>query len=119
MMIYVAGKFSAETRADVEANIRAAVSVGLEVARVGAFPVIPHANTAHPEFEYLQPYRFWIDGTRILCRACDALITVPGWESSSGAKFEVSDMYDRGKPVFHSIEELDAWLSGRAGRRWP
>lgn len=110
-IIYVAGRFSAPTREGVEANILAAVDVALDVARTGGFPITPHANTAHPLFENLQPYSFWIEGTAELLRRSDALITVPGWEASSGARGEVELAHRLGKPVFHSIEELKLWLT--------
>ncbi len=113
-MIYVAGRFSAPTRAGVEANIAAAVAVGLEVARLGACPWIPHANMAHPDFEFVQTYQFWIAATARQLQLCDALITVPGWEASGGARGEVGMALRRGMLVFHSIDELREWLAWRA-----
>lgn len=115
ILVYVAGPFSAPTREGVEANIRRAVDLGVEVAKLGAFPVIPHANTADPRFEHVQPYQFWIDATMAMLRTCDALITVPGWEKSSGARGEVEWMKRartvRGRSVvFHSIEALERHL---------
>jgi hypothetical protein len=62
-IVYIAGPFSGATRADVERNIASAELAGLAVARMGAFPFIPHANTRHPAFEEAQPYDFWIAGT--------------------------------------------------------
>jgi hypothetical protein len=67
-LVYIAGPFSAPTREGVEANIAAAVQVGLDVAALGACPVVPHSNTAHPEFELLQGYEFWIAATKRKCR---------------------------------------------------
>jgi hypothetical protein len=67
-LVYVAGPFSGkgatreEQRADTELKIKRAEALGLKVARLGAYPVIPHCNTSHPEFEDVQPYQFWIDG---------------------------------------------------------
>jgi hypothetical protein len=110
ILVYVAGPFSAPTREGVEANIDAAVELGLRVAEIGLYPVIPHANTRHPAFEKLQPYKFWIEGTvTLMRRACDALILVPKWENSTGATEERADMIVRGKPVFETIEDLDEW----------
>lgn len=111
-LIYVAGRFSGMDRACVERNIEAATQVGLQVAAAGAMPVIPHANTQHPEFETLQPYEFWIAGTMALLERCDALITVPGWEASKGACGEVKRATELGMPRFGSVEELKQWLEG-------
>jgi hypothetical protein len=113
-MVYVAGKFSAKTRDGVEANIAAAVSCSLEVAKAGGFPVCPHANTAHPDFERVQPYPFWIEGTLLLMLACDALFMVPGWEQSSGARGERERAIAEGMHVFDSIDALKAWLAGQS-----
>jgi len=76
-LVYVAGPFSGPTRNVVEANIRRAVEVGLEVAKAGFMPVVPHANTADPEYEKVQPYEFWIEGTTALLLLCDAMVVVP------------------------------------------
>lgn len=111
-LIYVAGKFSDKTRADVEANILAAELVGVEVARAGFWPVIPHANTAHPEFESVQPYQFWIAATLELLRRCDAIVMVPGWQDSSGARGELSEALRLGKPAFMSVADLEGWYCG-------
>ena len=108
-LIYVAGPFSAPTREGVEANIARAVRLGLEVARIGCMPVIPHANTAHPDFEMLQPYQFWIDGTIELLRRCHAVILTENWEISSGARAEKADAESRGQPVFFTVAELEKW----------
>ena len=109
-LIYIAGRFSGPTRADVERNIVTATHVGLEVARAGAMPVIPHSMTAHPDFERVQPYEFWIEGTLRQLDSCDAVMCVPGWETSKGAMFEVARAITRKMPVFERIEELKAWL---------
>jgi Domain of unknown function (DUF4406) len=110
-LVYVAGPFTGATRDAVEANIAAAVETGLEVARIGACPVIPHSNTAHPTFEDLQDYEWWIDATAKMLTKCDALITTPNWEHSRGARGEVLLARERGIPVFHSLSDLKAWLS--------
>lgn len=89
-----------------------AVDLGIDVARLGCYPVIPHANTAHPLFEKIQPYQFWIEGTiELMRRACDAMILVPKWETSSGARQERGDMLLRRKPVFETIDALREWCS--------
>ena len=122
IIVYVAGPFSSKAerlwgelegdfqrrqRADTEQHIKRAVDLGIEVAKLGFYPFIPHANTAAPEFEKIQPYQFWIDGTiELMRRACNAMIMVSGWETSNGATAERADMLLRGKPVFESLDEL-------------
>lgn len=112
-LVYVGGPFSGKTRADVEENIRRAVLLGVEVAKLGVLPVIPHANTSAPAFEEVQGYEFWIAATMELLRRCDAIILTPDWERSSGARGEKADAESRGQPVFHTLEELKAWVDLR------
>jgi hypothetical protein len=113
-LIYVAGKFTAPDRAGVQRNIAAAVAIGLEIARLGAMPVIPHANTSHPNFEAIQPYMFWIDGTLELLRRSDACVMVPGWEESNGAKGERAEAHRLGIPVFDTIAEFAESIGRRS-----
>ncbi len=109
-LIYVAGRFSAPTREGVEANIHAAALVGLEVAKLGACPVVPHSNTSLPEYEDVQPYQFWIEATMEMLRRCNGVVLVPGWEESSGARGEVAEAQRLGLPVFRTLAELEHWL---------
>lgn len=110
-LVYIAGPYTGATREAVEANISAAVDVGLEVAKLGASPVIPHSNTSHPQFEELQDYEFWLAATAKLLTRCDALLTTANWEQSRGARGEVLLARERGIPVFHTLGDLRAWLS--------
>ena len=51
LLIYVAGPYRAPTAWQREQNIHRAREVGVMLARAGAYPVIPHANTAHLDGE--------------------------------------------------------------------
>ncbi len=112
ILVYVAGPFTAGHGRTVAQNVYAAELCGLEVARLGAMPVIPHANTSFPDFERVQPYQFWIDGTMALLRVCRAVYLVPTWRESSGARGEVADADARGIPVFDQKTQLECWLVG-------
>lgn len=117
VLVYIAGPFSGADRTIVEANIRRAALRGLEVAKLGACPIVPHSNTSLPEYEHVQPYQFWITATLEMLRRCDALLTVPGWELSSGARGEVVHMIGRGKPIFHDLISLGDWLNAKTRDR--
>jgi hypothetical protein len=110
-MVYCAGPFSGKTRADVEANIRRAELLGLEVAKLGACPWIPHANTQMAEFEHVQPYTFWIEATLMQMRVCDAVVFTSDWERSSGARGEHAEAERLGMPIFYDVESLGKWLN--------
>lgn len=113
-VVYVAGPYSAKTREGVEANIRRAELLGLEVAKLGACPLIPHTNTSAPEFEAAQPYTFWIDATAELLRRCDAVIFTPDWGQSSGARGENLLAAELLMPMFYTMEALADWLKRMA-----
>ena len=100
LVVYVAGKFSGATRADVEANIAAAVALGVEVARAGHIPVIPHSNTGAPEFCDVQGYEWWCAATMELLRRSDAVCLVSNWIDSPGARAEAQQALWSWKPVW-------------------
>src|SRR5262245_31906922 len=114
ILVYVVGPFSAPTRAGVEANIDRAERVGLELARLGYFPIIPHTNTRHPEFSKAQEYGFWVAGYLKVLAACRAVVMVPGWQVSEGASKEYAEAARIGIRVFETVSELEAWARGYA-----
>jgi hypothetical protein len=85
-VVYIAGPFRAPTAWGIAENVRAAERFGLEVARLGAMPLIPHANTAH--FHGEGDDQVWIEGTLELMRRCDAAVFIPGWPRSKGSQGE-------------------------------
>lgn len=118
-LVYVAGPFSGPSRDAVELNIRAAEAASLLVAKLGAMPICPHANTANAAFEKAQGYEFWIEGTAELLRRCDAAIFIWGWESSSGAQKEFKLAVAEKIPAFMNYDELKLALeSSSVLRRW-
>ena len=123
-LIYVAGKYRAATREAVAANIEAARQLGIEAARLGWYPVIPHCNTAHMELATPQHGdQFWLQGTLELMRRCDALVLVPGWETSEGTQGEIAEADRLQIPIYRSPDllpgasEFIAWLHAAEARR--
>jgi hypothetical protein len=108
-LVYVAGPYRAPTGWGIECNIVAARKLGAAVAQLGAFPVVPHANTAH--YDGLAGDAFWLEGTLELLRRCDAVVLVDGWRDSSGTRGEVAEAERLGKMVFSSIDALADWIA--------
>lgn len=108
--IYVAGKFRGATQFEVDQNIQRAEALGLEVAKLGASPVIPHANTR--SLHTHMPESFMLEATLELMRRCDALILVEGWQDSQGTRDEMCEASFLGIPVFHTLFGLKNWLEG-------
>ena len=102
----------AAARKVTDRNILRAKLLGVEVAKLGACPIIPHANTDHPDFERVQPYEFWIKATLGMLRMCDAIIMLPRWETSSGARGEHKAAAPN-LPIFYDVESLKVWLEER------
>jgi hypothetical protein len=110
---YIIGPFRADTPWQVEQNVRNAEALAHEVASLGVFPVVPHANTRF--FNGLFTDKFWLEGMRgLMERSADFAITVEAlgfpWRHSTGSVGEIEHMGLLGRPVFHSLRLLRAWL---------
>lgn len=111
LVVYVAGPFRAPTAWGIAENVRRAERAGLEIARLGAMPLIPHANTAH--FQGELPDQFFLDGTLELMLRSDALYLLFGWASSAGARKEREVAMKKGMPVFDTLASLNEWVKSR------
>ena len=110
---YVAGPYRGRTGAAIELNIQSARQVGLQVARKGWSPLVPHANTGH--LDLVDPQvgdQFWLAATMELMRRCDAVALAPGWDHSDGTAAEIHEARRIGLPVFETVHALpcaDTW----------
>ncbi len=101
-IVYVAGPLRAPTAWGIAENVRRAERWGLEVARAGAMPLIPHANTAN--FHGEGSDQVWLDGTLELLRRCDAAVFIPGWPASSGSRNEFEEAKRQFMPTLDASE---------------
>jgi Domain of unknown function (DUF4406) len=108
-LVYVAGPYRAPTTWEISLNIHWARTLGAMVATAGAYPVIPHSNTAH--MDGLAPDELWLKGTMEMMRRCDAVIFTSDWERSTGAREERAEAGRIGLPCFDCIFELRGWLA--------
>lgn len=118
-LVYIAGPFRGATAWDIAQNVRAAESVGLEVARYGLMPVIPHANTHL--FHGQLTDEFWLRGTLALLRRCDGVMLTSDWTRSTGAIGEAWWALKLRMPVGETpLGGCDRWcMTLRAtNRRW-
>lgn len=107
LVIYVAGVYRAETEWQVIENIRDAEHIAQEVWKRKMVAICPHLNTSH--WGGILPDDVWLKGYLTLLQRCDALITVYNWKTSTGAQAEVAFAKAHSIPVFHFIQDLEAW----------
>ena len=105
-LIYVAGPYRAPTTWGIAQNIHHARAVGAVIAELGAYPVIPHSNTAH--MDGVADDALWLAGTLELMRRCDGVVMFGLWKKSNGATAERREAMERGIPVHE-------WDSGCIG----
>lgn len=116
-LVYIAGPYRAATRWQEEQNVRRAEEYGRAVSILGAYPLVPHANT-RPYFGGEIPDEFWLEGTLELMRRCDAVLLIEGWENSNGTRAEKLEAERLSIPVFgvfggrweDRLRTLAAWL---------
>ena len=111
-LVYLAGKFRGENAWQIECNVRLIESLGLQVARLGCVPVMPH--TQYRFFQGTLPDKFWLTATLELLRHCDAILLAPEWSQSKGARAELREARRLRLPIFsfYSLEALRRWGSG-------
>lgn len=108
-LVYVAGKYSAPTREEVQANIDKADEVAKQLMLRGYVPVIPHKITAFWDLDERfssMNHADWIEKYCIpLQDACSAIAMVPGWRDSFGATQEHEHALEVGQEVIY-IDEM-------------
>ncbi len=115
-VVYVAGPFRSASKFvpgqqdswGIQSNVMRAMELALEVWRLGAAAVTPHANTMF--FQNAAPDNVWLDGDLAILAKCDAMLMTPDWERSSGARAEKEYADKIGIPVMLTLDELRAWL---------
>lgn len=115
-VVFIAGPYygGGDLR-NIDKNIREAESFAIALANRGVGFFGPHLHTARFELRTTAPEEYYkaLD-MQMLQRACDAILAVPGWEKSGGARLEIEWAKANHKKIFYpqSISDLDeivAW----------
>lgn len=88
-VIYIAGKYRGRTPWEVEQNIRTTKKITTRVWAKGMVALCPHANSRH--MEGVATDEVFLAGTMELLRRSDAVLLVPNWRDSAGARAEVEE----------------------------
>ena len=103
-VIFISGPYRASTEWGVAENIQRAEQVAIRVWQLGHVAFCPHKNTAF--FGGIAPDKVWLDGDLEILKRCDAIVLVPGWENSSGARAEVKLANELGLPIYQTPEAM-------------
>jgi hypothetical protein len=115
LVIYVAGPYRAPTPWEVEQNVRRAEELALGVWRLGMAALCPHTLARFYNGSFPDEAALRLDLAMVA--RCDAVLLVPGWERSVGARGEKDYASRAGIPVFESLFGVDEWReSGAPGR---
>lgn len=119
-LIYIAGPFRGRTPYDVHCNVFRAEAIGLEVARLGGMPIIPHTMTAH--FDKQLTDEFWLEGYKRLLAVCDAIVLSPNWRESAGSRNERLQAEQDHVAIFYWDDQgdrarLPQWIAKQRARR--
>ena len=115
LLIYVAGPIS---NGDLRANVRAACAAGIALMKAGLAVHVPHltcfmgqvydGDGAVPEvLPSGTAIEDWYEMSLVEVRRCDAVLRLPG--ASTGADKESHEASRLGKPVFHSVADVQSW----------
>jgi len=109
--IYIAGPYSASNVITVLDNIREGMRLATEVFLLGYAPFVPffdfHFQLMLREGENLTVedyYKYSIAWLKV----SDAMLLVPGWQSSKGTKSEMEIADKMSIPIYYDINKLKA-----------
>lgn len=115
--VYIAGKYTDETSAQIEQHILAAKEIAIKCANNNIKFFCPHTHTAHFE-EYSQntSWQYYMDLCHpILREVCNTIVMVPNWRDSKGAKYELELAETYGLIRFSDDKNFFEWYETLRG----
>jgi hypothetical protein len=120
MLVYVAGPYRGNSRFrlirffQVLRNIWRARRVAVELWGMGFVAVCPHLNTLL--MDGIGPPEMFIEGDLEILAKCDAMVVLPGYETSKGTQGEIEFASERRIPVVRDADMagLLFWQSTRS-----
>lgn len=107
LIVYTAGPYRAETPEGVEVNVRRAAQAAGQILRKGHTPLCPHTLTNGYDYPDVPPAVYLATDLDLL-RRCHAILLLPGWQDSEGARAELREAKTLGLLVFERVADLPA-----------
>jgi hypothetical protein len=102
---YIAGPYRAATTAGIQWNILRARNYAEKYWKLGCMAYCPHLNSQN--MDGLVPDEVFLRGGLEMLRRCDAIVMVPGWENSTGAKAELAEAVRLGLEVIMEVADAN------------
>jgi hypothetical protein len=118
-IVFIAGPYFGDGRPEtIQANIDHAERYQIALANLGIGFFCPHNHTHRFEIKARQNEGFYrtLDKT-FLERCTDAVVAIPGWETSAGSRNEIEYAKQNGIPIFYpkspgELGEVISWAKG-------
>lgn len=117
--VYIAGPYMGtalhhdhRSYSEIDRNIAQARDALASLAQAGVGAFCPHTHSAH--FESIVPDvppSYWYELDIYFLQHCDAILMLPRWEESTGARKEKGIAEAMLMPVFYTLEEAIEWAS--------
>lgn len=107
LRIYIAGPYRADTPEQVDADIEVARQTMAALYRLGHVPFCPHSMTARFERDFPEfPNDLYLATDLVWLRFCDAILMLPRWAQSTGARVELALASRLGLQEFFGTEAV-------------
>jgi len=104
MIIYIAGKITADRRTELECNVNAGIDAGNQVMALGHNVIVPHLSYFQQKRMKKRPDKYWwyrYDFKMI--DVCDAILVI---SLSEGVRGEIEYAKMKGLPVYYQVKDL-------------
>ena len=115
-IVFIAGPYFGDGKPEtIQANIERAETYQVALANLGIGFFCPHNHTHRFEIKAKQGEGFYRELDRdFIDRSADAVLAMPGWEASTGARSEIEFAKQKGLPIFYpksqgDLDEVIAW----------
>jgi len=115
-IVFIAGPYFGDgDKGKIQGNIRHAEKYQIALANAGVGFFCPHNHTEHFEIKATANEDFYREMDMIFLRKiADAVMAIPGWETSLGSRAEIEFAKSKGLPIFYpqspaNLEEIIDW----------